>query len=121
MHRAFGTVNDLPFDRSTVLTKSGNQYLNVSLHVNNQFDGHLHHLSVSRLDTETVNQQRIWQDQMDESVLVTLRRGEQNVVGTPVAFQQKLVVENLNLQGDTLFEAQMKQVQLNIGMRRLLE
>lgn len=121
MRSVFGSVNGRPFDRDSVLTKSHNQYSNVSLYVNNQFDETIHQLSVRRLDTETVNQQRVWQDQMDETVVVTERMGGQNVVSTPVAFHEKLVVENLNLEGDTLFGARMQQVQLNMGVRRLLD
>lgn len=47
--------------------------------------------------------------------------GEENVVVSPIEFEKKLVVDNLNLQGDTLFSSQMRDVQLNMGMRRLLE
>lgn len=109
------------FDRNTVLVKDDNQYLNVSLYVNNQFDDELHHLSVRRLDTATINQQPIWQDQMDERVLVTRRTRPENVVKTAVAFQQRLVVDALQVEGDTLFGAKMQDVRVNMGMRKLLD
>lgn len=114
-------MNGLRFDRDSILTKTENQYLNVSLYVNNHFDNKLHQLTVHRLDTELVNGYRIWQDTLDEAVLVTRRMQEQNVVATPVAFQEKLVVDRLSLEGDTLFGAKIQDVQLNMGVRKLLD
>lgn len=58
---------------------------------------------------------------MDESVLVTHRMGDRNVVATPVSFRQSLVVDDLQVQGDTMFAAQMNDVQGNMRMRKLLE
>lgn len=114
-------MNGLRFDRESILTKTENQYLNVSLYVNNHFDNKLHQLTVHRLDTELVNGYRIWQDQLDEAVLVTRRMQEQNVVAAPVAFQEKLVVDRLSLEGNTLFGSEMRDVQLNMGVRKLLD
>lgn len=114
-------MNERQFDRQSVLLKTENQYLNVSLYVNNQFDEKIHHLTVDRLDTDTINGHRIWEDRMDESVLVTHRMGDRNVVATPVSFRQSLVVDDLQVQGDTMFAAQMNDVQGNMRMRKLLE
>lgn len=122
MLSVFGSVNGQQrFDRESVLCDTGNQHLNVSLSVNSHFDGNLHQLTVRRLDTDQVNGQRIWRDSGDESVLVTYQMSARDVVETPVAFREKLVVEELSLEGDTLFGVSLRDVQRTMGVRRLLE
>lgn len=119
--RSFGLMNGITFSRDTVLTKNDHQTLNVSLYVNTYFDDLLHPLTVDRLDAETVNGHRIWRDQMDDTVLVTQRVRPDSPVASPVAFEEQLVVENLIVEGETLFGARMQEIQQNMELRRLLE
>lgn len=114
-------MNGLQFDRENLLLKTEHQRLNVSLYVNNQFDNKIHHLTVDRLVVDKINGLRVWKDpQTDEFLLVTHSPREQSVVATPVAFQQGVVVDELRVEGRSLFGSATEDVQRNMGMRKLV-
>lgn len=114
-------MNGIPFNPENILLKTGNQYLNVDLHVNNRVGHEIFHLSADGIDTDFVNGEKIWEDHTDDTVLVTHRSNDPHMIHGPLHFHEKVIVDNLVFKGGNLFEAQMKDIQLDMGMRKLVE